>query len=262
MDNGKLIKWKMENLIRVESGEWRVELNGLASIPSTFGRGWNFLARNELRNSGEGFKIFLKSLIIFLVILLSAMAVNAESLFMMGVSQDQQYIEPKSLYASVRARTVGDLITIIMEESVTVSDALTYNSNRQATTTNNFTGLLNSVLPGKPITNQVSNFGGGNKVDSTSKNNRAITFKDNVTAQVVQLLPNGNLVVQGKKTLINTNERVDLLMSGVVDPRWINDMGQVSSRNVANLQFAMNGNGTTTRAGGEGIINRIIRYLF
>jgi len=43
---------KMENGKLKQSGEWRVKSG---AIPSTFGRGWNFLARNELRNSGEGF---------------------------------------------------------------------------------------------------------------------------------------------------------------------------------------------------------------
>ncbi len=207
-------------------------------------------------------KIAQKSLIIFLTVLLTALSVQAESLFLMGVSQSNFVIEPKSLYSSVRAKAVGDLITVVMEESVNMQDNLTYNTDRKSNTTNNFTDLINSVLPGKIITDKVNNFGGGNKVESSTKNNRALAFKDNITAQVVQQLPNGNLVIQGKKTLVNANERVDLLLSGVVDPRWINDTGQVSSRNVANLQFALNGKGSVTRAGGEGVINRMIRYLF
>ena len=89
-----------------------------------------------------------------------------------------------------------------------------------------------------------------------------MTVTDAVTVQVVQLLPNGNLMVQGKKTLVNGNERVDLLISGVVDPRWINDVGEVNSQNVANLQFALAGKGSVSRGGNEGIINRFIKYLF
>ena len=85
---------------------------------------------------------------------------------------------------------------------------------------------------------------------------------DYVTVQVVQLLPNGNLMVQGKKTILNGTERVDFLVSGVVDPRWIDENGEVSSRNVANLQFALAGKGSVTRAGNEGFINRAVRYLF
>ena len=75
-------------------------------------------------------------------------------------------------------------------------------------------------------------------------------------------MPNGNLLVQGKKTLVNANERVDLLVSGIVDPRWIDQQGEISSNQVANLQFAMSGAGTVSRGQNEGILYRFMRYIF
>ena len=126
----------------------------------------------------------------------------------------------------------------------------------------NFTNRVNKILPGKPLNDQFNNFGGSNTVDSTTSNQRQLGINDYVTVQVVQLLPNGNLMVQGKKTLVNGNERVDFLISGVVDPRFIDQKGQVYSRNVANFQFALAGKGAISRAGNEGIINRAVKYLF
>ena len=99
-------------------------------------------------------------------------------------------------------------------------------------------------------------------MSSNTTTSRAMNFKNNVAVQVVQVMPNGNLVVQGKKTIMSANERMDLLVSGIVDPRWISNAGVVSSKNVANLQFAMSSQGSTSRGGNEGIINRAIRYLF
>ena len=69
-------------------------------------------------------------------------------------------------------------------------------------------------------------------------------------------------MVQGKKTLVNNNERVDLIVTGVVDPRWIDQNGQISSTKVANLQFALSGRGSLSRGQNEGVINRVIKYLF
>lgn len=199
--------------------------------------------------------------ILSVVLVATSQVAQCESLFTMSTSQS--YIaEPKSLYAGVRARTIGDLVTIVLNEQITVKDNLTFGTERKSATVDNFTGLLNILLPGRAFNSRFNNFGGSNKVDSSASNARALNFQDYVAVQVVQLLPNGNLMVQGKKTIVNANERVDLLVSGVVDPRWINDMGQVSSRNVANLQFAMNGKGATSRAGNEGIINRAVKYLF
>ena len=202
-----------------------------------------------------------KVLIIFLIVAGVSQSAKCESLYTMSASQSY-YAEPKSLYGGVRARSVGDLVTIAMTEQISVQDNLQYGSERSSNTVDNFTSLLNVILPGRPLNNKFNNFGGSNSVDSSTKNTRTMGFQDLITVQVVQVLPNGNLMVQGKKTLVNSNERVDLLVSGVVDPRWINDVGQISSRNVANLQFALNGKGSTSRAGNEGIINRAVKYLF
>ncbi len=208
-----------------------------------------------MKNLGKGFLI--------LIAMMSVMqAAQAESLFVLGASQSFYAAEPKSLYGSVRARSVGDLVTIILSEKVTFSDSLNYAAERSSNTVDNFTTFINKLLPGVPLNNQFNNFGGSNQVDSQTSNERSLNVSDYVTVQVVQLLPNGNLMVQGKKTLLNGNERVDLLVSGVVDPRWINDTGQVSSRNVANLQFALAGKGSISRGSNEGIFNRVIRYLF
>lgn len=195
------------------------------------------------------------------IIVQSAQSAKAESLYVLGASQSF-YAEPKSLFGSVRARSVGDLVTIMLSETIKFNDSLNYSADRSANTVDNFTNLLNKILPGTPLNSQINNFGGSNTVDSQTKNERQLGINDSVTVQVVQMLPNGNLMVQGKKTLLNGSERVDLLVSGIVDPRWIDQKGQINSKNVANLQFALAGKGSVSRAGNEGIINRAIRYLF
>lgn len=206
--------------------------------------------------------LITKGLIIAMIVITSfASIAKAESLFMMSTSQNY-YTEPKGLYSMVRARSVGDLVTIILEESLKLTDQMNYGSDRTSKTVDNFTTMLRKIIPCPWLYKDVNNFGGSNTVESTVDNSRNMAVADKLTVQVVQLLPNGNLVVQGKKTIINANERVDLLVSGVVDPRVIDELGQVSSKHVANLQFAFNGKGSTSRGNNEGIINRAVRYLF
>lgn len=203
----------------------------------------------------------IKSLVLIIALLgLSVISTHAESLFMMGASQSY-YAEPKGLYSMVRARSIGDLVTILLKEEINIADDMNYDSSRSSNTVDNFTNFLNKMLPGRIFNDKINNFGGSNDVSSKVQNDRQMSVDNSITVQVVQLLPNGNLVVQGKKTLVNANERVDLLVSGVVDPRWIDELGQISSTHVANLQFAFNGKGSTSRGNNEGIINRVIRYL-
>ncbi len=206
-------------------------------------------------------KLFKKSLILLGLLVVAASYASAESLFTLGASQTYSPA-PKSLYGGVQARQVGDLISIIMSESIKISDSLTYSASRESTTKDNFSNLINSFIGKDVINSNINNFGGSNEVDSSASNSRNMSFGDMIAVQVVQQMPNGNLVVQGKKTIVNGNERMDLLVSGVVDPRWINAAGQVYSKNVANLQFASSGRGSISRSGNEGIINRVIRYLF
>lgn len=206
-------------------------------------------------------KHLVKFLILFIALISINSGVKAESLFTLGASQTYAPV-PKSLYGGVQARSVGDLISIIMSESVIVSNDVTYKSGKVATTTDNFSQFFNTVLGRHMINDNLGTFGGTNNVSNKASSSNKVVFGDTIAVQVVQQMPNGNLVVQGKKTLVNQNERQDLVVTGVVDPRWITSTGQVYSKYVANLQFAVSGRGSVSRSSNEGVINRFIKYLF
>lgn len=184
--------------------------------------------------------------------------VQAESLFTLSATQQSA---PKSLFAGVRAMAIGDLVSIVVEEQLNSTDTMSYNSDRSSNTVDNFTTVLKSWLPFYNV-DSPNNYGGQNTVESSANAQRVLSFGDTISAQVVQMLSNGNLMVQGKKTLVNNNERVDLIVTGIVDPRWINSSGEISSTKVANLQFALSGRGSLSRGQNEGIVNRLIKYLF
>lgn len=205
--------------------------------------------------------LITKSLITLMALTSLSLCVKAESLFTLGAAQTYAPV-PKSLYGGVQARSVGDLISIIMDETVTVSNKLSYNSGKSTKTTDNFSKFFNTILGRQLLNDNLGTFGGTNDVANSAAQSNKVTFGDKLAVQVVQQMPNGNLVVQGKKTLVNGNERSDLIVTGVVDPRWISSTGQVYSRYVANLQFAMSGRGSISRSGNEGIVNKFIKYLF
>ncbi len=185
---------------------------------------------------------------------------NAESLFSLNATQSS-FIEPRPLYSSVRARNVGDLVTIVIDEVPTLTDSGVYETEKTSSILENLTGALNTIFKTN-LKGALNNTNGTISVSGSTSTQRRLGIQDRVAVQVIQLLPNGNLLVQGKKTLVNANERVDLLVSGVVDPRWIDQQGEISSTQVANLQFAMSGAGTVSRGQNEGILYRFMRYIF
>lgn len=202
----------------------------------------------------------MKKFLITIAILLTAMvSVNAESLFTLGATQHYQGV-PRSLFGGVQARQIGDLISIIMSENISMNDNLSYSSAKESNTVDTFTSFVNKWFGGS--LKDSNGYGGSNEVSNSATGSRAMKLGDRIAVQVVQQLPNGNLSVQGKKTLVNGNERMDFIVTGVVDPRWLNVNGEVYSYNVSNLQFALSGRGSISRSQNEGIFNRFIRYLF
>ena len=201
----------------------------------------------------------MKKLII-LSLILSSMSVNAESLFSLNASQSTT-IEPKALFASVRARGVGDLVSIVIDEAPTMQDVGTYSTQKSSSLAENLTKAFNSIF-NTSIKDALNGTEGELSVTGQTQLGRTLTLTDVVVAQVVQVLPNGNLLVQGKKSLVNQNERLDLIVSGIVDPKWINQSGEILSSHVANLQFAMNGAGTVSRGQNEGILDKAVRTIF
>ena len=201
-----------------------------------------------------------KLLAIFVIMIISGLCVNAESLFTLGASQNYQGV-PRSLFGGVQAHQIGDLISIVMSENISVNDNLSYSSEKSSTTTDSFTSFIKDWLHLSFI-KPADGYGGSNEVSNSAAGARSMSFGDRIAVQVVQQLPNGNLGVQGKKTLINGNERMDFIVTGVVDPRWLNVDGEIYSYRVSNLQFALSGRGSISRSQNEGIFNRFIRYLF
>lgn len=205
----------------------------------------------------------MKKILISIAIVMLAMStvsVKAESLFTLGAAQNYQGV-PRSLFGSIQAHQIGDLISIIMSENISVNDSLTYASNKSSNTVDSFTSFLKDWFKWNKL-KSTDGYGGSNEVSNSANGARQMSFGDHIAVQVVQQLPNGNLGVQGKKTLVNGNERMDFIVTGVVDPRWLNANGEIYSYNVSNLQFALSGRGSISRNQNEGIFNRFIKYLF
>ena len=185
---------------------------------------------------------------------------NAESLFSLNATQSS-FIEPRPLYSSVRARNVGDLVTIVIDEVPTLTDSGVYKTEKNSSILENLSNAINTIFKTN-LKGALNGTSGTISVSGSTNTQRSLGIQDKVAVQVIQLLPNGNLLVQGKKSLVNANERVDLLVSGIIDPRWIDQQGEISSNQVANLQFAMSGAGTVSRGQNEGVLYRFMRYIF
>jgi len=207
-------------------------------------------------------KNYIKMSLLLVTVLFINSPICAESLFKSGVTENAYTVQPKPLFSTVRAKSVGDIVTINISEAVSTSDTTTFSDKDSSSLTNNFSSLWNQLLPFKLLPTGLNNFGGSTTVNKQAATTRATTLTDVVTTQVVQILPNGNLLVQGKKTSINAKERLELVISGIVDPRLLDSTGAINSNLVANLQVAVTGKGDVSTSASESPIMKYVRYLF
>ncbi|VWX60234.1 flagellar protein of basal-body outer-membrane L ring [Burkholderiales bacterium 8X] len=147
----------------------------------------------------------------------------------------------RPLFEDRRARLVGDNVTIAIIENVSASQKSTSTIDKKSGIDAGISALpflsANSFNRASATANSGQNFAGKGGTESAN------TFHGSITATVVDVLPNGHLVVTGEKQ-IGVNQNVDVLrFSGTIDPRAIQAGSTVSSTQVANVRIESRGRG-------------------
>jgi flagellar L-ring protein FlgH len=208
-------------------------------------------------------------IILFAVLLLASHLTHAgyaESLFRTGVSyQANSGYTPKSLFAVPRPNSVGDIVTIKIIQTTNINQQLNSTTTRQhqlkENTSGILNGLVNKVLGVKNLLPTVDGVNNNNQISVRAQNQTVYQFNDSVSCQVVQVLPNGNLVIQGHKTILSNKESQDLYVTGVVNPFYVDASNAIESNKVANLQMNLVGKGPVTRQQGDGLVGKYMQFL-
>ena len=158
-----------------------------------------------------------------------------------------------------RARMVGDTVTIQIVENITASQKSSSTANRSSSQDSGVSAFpfASINLLGKLGVGATSNNDFAGKGGTESAN----TFSGSITTTVVEVLPNGHLLVTGEKQ-IGVNQNVDVLrFSGTVDPRFVQPGSVVSSTQVANARIESRGRGAQGEAQTVGILARFFMAL-
>ena len=153
----------------------------------------------------------------------------------------------RSFFKDQRAHQIGDLLTVTVNITDQANFANETQRSRTATEDSGITAFLGSsllgqkaasVLPGRFLT-----------ADSTSGTDgkgtitRQETLQTNVAAIVTQVLPNGNLVVEGKQEIRVNYEKRELIVAGIVRPEDIQSDNTIDSSKIAQARIAYGGHG-------------------
>jgi len=147
---------------------------------------------------------------------------------------------------------VGDIITVLLDESTQAARTSNTDLSREAKNTGLPSGLNTEV-------GKVSPFLQG--IDLTSSNmtskgkgvaDQKATLKGSLAVTVVEVLANGNLMVRGEKKLGLAEGTEVIQISGIIRPQDVGPNSTVQSLRLANAQIAYRGNGDVANAAKAG----------
>jgi len=213
--------------------------------------------------------------VIAAILLLSTVAsAGAQSLWREGA-------QASTLFTDHRARAVNDIVTIlIVEQSSSSRSANTTTSQDTSRTAgiNQFPTvfdplarvtlkpLVGGIVPWRTpsqaaqeqfnldLSSQASHTGKGS-IDRTDKTTGQLT------ARVVKVFDNGNLMIEGRRAVIVNNETQILALSGVIRPQDVTSAKTVLSSQMADAEIQMTGRGLLAEAQNPGLFYRILDWL-
>lgn len=160
------------------------------------------------------------------------------------------------LFEDIKARRVGDLITIILEEKTNASKNATTNASKSSTNSmlpptlfGNGVSLLGQDIFNNSFSSDGSFAGSGDSAQSNS-------LSGNITVTVAQVLPNGNMLVKGEKLLTLNQGSEVVRISGLVRPADVTPQNTVISTQIANARITYGGNGIVADSNRAGWLTR------
>jgi flagellar L-ring protein precursor FlgH len=165
---------------------------------------------------------------------------------------ERQTLQPGSLWtptalfsdlsADLRARRVGDVVTILVQEKASAVSSGTVKTQRNSSLQASITAAGGITRATGPLAN-LAKASTQNSLDGQGATTRDTTLTATISTVVTQVLPNGNLVVQGTKNVKINSENQVLGLRGIVRAVDLSPVNTVSSDRVAQMDLQVNGKG-------------------
>ncbi len=174
-----------------------------------------------------------------------------------------------SLYSDVKAREVGDIVTVIIEESSAVNREAAQKSAKSTTGGGNASfqhptvetseevigGAWNKMTLPEFSWTLKNDFSGGGELSSKED------FTSTMSARVLDVLPNGNLLLEGHRMVQLQQEKVQVTLTGTVRPKDISSDNTVSSSRLADASIRYDTQGPLVRDQQRGLFTKMVNWL-
>ena len=157
------------------------------------------------------------------------------------------------LYEDIKARRIGDILTVHLQENTDGSKSTSTTADRESTTTVTNPTILGASpefnVPGfVPLTSTrnlslETNLSSSSEFEGSGASSQKNQLTGDITVTVVEVLPNGNLIVRGEKRLTINNGNEYIRLSGIVRPIDIQADNSVMSTQIADATIMYTGDG-------------------
>jgi flagellar L-ring protein precursor FlgH len=153
----------------------------------------------------------------------------------------------RAFFKDQRAHQIGDILTV----KVRVTDrAEIENATRRTRSAREDSGIDDFLgkdqLIGVPVPGRLLSADSNASTTGQGSVNRSEELRTNVAAVVTQVLPNGNLVVEGRQEMRVNFEVRELIVAGIVRPEDIESDNTIESTKIAQARIAYGGRGQIT----------------
>lgn len=174
------------------------------------------------------------------------------------------------LFGDTKARNIGDVVTVVLDENFTSSATATTSTSKSSNI-----NLQTGQMLGLPTNFGVTNFlGSGNQFDpnlnaTTSRSSdgsgtttREGTMTGTMAAVIKEALPNDQFVIEGKRTVQYNNEEQQMILTGIIRRVDISFSNTINSSQIADARIALSGEGVVSDEQRVGWLTRILARIW
>jgi flagellar L-ring protein precursor FlgH len=166
-----------------------------------------------------------------------------------------------NLFRDMKARYVNDVVTIRVSETTQAVSSADASNRRSTSMSAGIPSLLGLEGGVKELPNLVSS-AGQSRFDGQGSTSRETQLQTTLTARVTDVLPNGYLVVEGKREVRVNNENQTVILSGIVRPSDINRSNVVASSAVAQMTVRVQGKGIVSQPLKPGWLHQLLQGIW
>ena len=174
-----------------------------------------------------------------------------------------------SLFKDYKASKVGDVVTVILDEYTTANNTAGTNTSRDSQMKAGFGAEFSNIGELQPSYSGAVTGSFQPSFKGSGSTNRESRLKnlDGVTARVVRVLPDGNLVIAGSREITVNNETQTLTLAGLIQPRDIRyNMAtqgyEVKSSRISDAKFVYSGEGIVAQRQNPGWLSNFLNVVW